>query len=472
MKPLKAVILATLLIGAVIGCPAKRTYYPKYKVKTTRNAVKKTVTNDTILTVDTIPQAVQDSIRMASLMVPDSLISAQYASTRMLFRPKVFGGYERVRQFNIQNDFQFKPSMLAPDSIQEISLMEPDIPDWLIAGIRAGLMTEDLEYAYMVNHPESIDYAYWDLPVPPRLPEEDKSFRGFLKRQKLPKISLDDVVIPPMELERRYWLHYFNVALQLSQAYVSSNWYQGGNDYIAVLFNTNWNVELNTVFKPNLLFQSSFQYKLGISSNPKGSLHRYSMSQDLLQYNLKTGVKAFNHWFYSFNLLFNTQLFNAYEEDTMTMTSALLSPGTLNLGLGMTYNFQNQKKTFKVSASISPLAYNLKTCINKNVDPVQFNIKPGHKTVSEIGSSGEMNMELFFTSNISWKSRLFLFTDYNYFLGEWENTFNFQLNKLLSTQIYLYPRYDTSAERNGSKWKHWMFKEILSFGISYVFSTK
>ena len=429
---------------------------------------------ENILSEEDIRQIeIADSLRIVRMMEPDSLIRSSYKSTQVLFRPKVFNGYQTLlwRKPFIRS-FEYNPTMLTRDTAGTPDYTQWEVPKWLRIHIRARRISEELEYRQMIYHPESIDYADWDLPIPPRLPDEDYSFAGFLKRQKLPQIELDEAYLPEFEIDKRYWLHYFNVALQLSQAYISSNWYQGGNNYIAVLFNLNWNVDLNTVFKPNLLFQSSFQYKLGINSNPKGSLHRYGMSQDLLQYTLKTGVKAFEHWFYSLNLLFNTQIFNAYAEDSEVMTSAFLSPGTLNLGLGMTYNYQNPSKTFKISASISPLAYNLKTCINKHVDPVQFNILVGRKTVSEIGSSGEANFEFHFRDNISWKSRLFLFTDYHYFLAEWENTLNFQFNKFLSTQIYLYPRFDSSSELSGSKWKHWMFKEILSFGVSYVFSTK
>ncbi len=138
----------------------------------------------------------------------------------------------------------------------------------------------------------------------------------------------------------------------------------------------------------------------------------------------------------------------------------------------MTYSRINEKKTFNLSASLAPLSYNLKICIDKNIDPTQFNIKPGHKTHSEIGSSGEVNMTWQATSNISMRTRLFAFTDYNYFQGNIETTWDFAINKFLSTQIYANLRYDSSTDYNLSRWHHWMLKEILSFGLSYTFSTK
>lgn len=342
------------------------------------------------------------------------------------------------------------------------------IPDWFKKSLRFQNQIHDASYRMLITNPAMVEYADWNLPHQPRIPAEDFSFRAFLRRMNLPEASPDEAIIPPVELKRRNWLHYFNVGLQLSQAYVSSTWYQGGNSYVAGLFNFTWNVDLNTVFHPKLLFQSSLEYKLAVNSNPKGSLHKYNTSQDLFQYNLKTGLKAWNHWFYSLNLLFNTQFFNAYPDDSLERSSTFLSPGTLNVGVGMTYTLTTQR--LNLSASISPLAYNLKTCIAADIDHEQFNIKPGQKTVSEIGSSAEVNLTWKFTDNISWKSRLFLFTDYSYFLADWENTFNFQLNKFLSTQIYLHPRFDSSTEAN-TKWRHWMLREVLSFGISYTFAT-
>ncbi|MDE7188850.1 MAG: hypothetical protein K2N96_01755, partial [Muribaculaceae bacterium] len=119
-----------------------------------------------------------------------------------------------------------------------------------------------------------------------------------------------------------------------------------------------------------------------------------------------------------------------------------------------------------------PIAYNLKSCIIPLVDHVQFGIDHNHKTVSEIGSSAELNLKANIAQNITYTSRLFLFSDYSYFLGDWENTFSFQFNKYFSTQIYAHLRFDSSSELSASKWRHWMLKEILSFGLTYNFSTK
>lgn len=67
---------------------------------------------------------------------------------------------------------------------------------------------------------------------------------------------------------------------------------------------------------------------------------------------------------------------------------------------------------------------------------------------------------------------MFLFTNYDEFQGDWENTLNFAVNRFLSTQIYVHLRYDTASHQYDGHWRHWMLKEILSFGFRYAFSTK
>lgn len=370
-----------------------------------------------------------------------------------------------------------------PDSEQMLLDMEeeetPDysvltnigVPKWLRDALRLYRIQEDFMYNTMVTQPSTIDYSYWDLPVPPRLLDDDVTFAGYLRRQNLPDLDPEKAVLPEENLRRIYWLHNLGASLQFSQAYVSKNWYQGGNNHLALLFNFNWNVQLNQVYYPNLLFQSALTYKLALNSTPQDEIHTYSISEDVLQYNLNTGLKAFKKWFYSLNLQFKTQILRNYEQNSMKRKASFLSPGDLNLGLGMAYSHQNQKKTLQFTATISPISYNLKTCITDSIDHAIFNIAPNRKTRSEVGSNAEFNMNWQITPNINYKTRLFLFTDYDYYLADWENTFSFYINKFLSTQIYVHMRYDTSTDISTS-WKHFMLREVLSFGLTYTFSTK
>ena len=204
-----------------------------------------------------------------------------------------------------------------------------------------------------------------------------------------------------------------------------------------------------------------------MNNAPQDSLRSYSISEDLLQINSKFGIKAAKKWYYSATAQFKTQLFNNYKSNTNDLKASFLSAAELNVGLCMTYNTTNKKKNLSFNLSLSPVSYNLKLCRDiEKVDPTAYGIEEGKHTASEIGSNIEGRLTWDITANISWSSRIYTFTDYDYLQGDWENTLNFSINKFLSTQIFLHLRYDSSKESHPD-WKKWQFKEILSFGFNY-----
>lgn len=352
------------------------------------------------------------------------------------------------------------------------------VPSWLEESLAQWHAYDDMRYALMLMDPHYISATYWSLPEPPHLPEEDYSFSTYLRELDLPGIHVAEKMETDMEIEKKHWLHVFNIGVQFSQAYLSGNWYQGGNNYLSLLGNFLWDVQLNQVWHPNVIFQSTLSYKLGLNrnENEKYDVRKYTISEDLFQYNLRTGYKAFRHWFYSFSTQFKTQLLNNYTlgaDGSEVRQASFLTPSELNLGIGMTYNYVNKKKTLQFNASVAPLSYNLKTAIDPEVNHMLYNIPQTAKCVSEIGSNAEVTFDWKIGGNVHYKTRLFLFSDYKYFLGDWQNTLEFQFNKFFSTQIYANLRYDSSSDRHiAPKWRKWMLKEILSVGLSYTFSTK
>ena len=68
-------------------------------------------------------------------------------------------------------------------------------------------------------------------------------------------------------------------------------------------------------------------------------------------------------------------------------------------------------------------------------------------------------------SNISWSSRLYYFTNYERVLVEWEHTFKFSINKYLSTDLSLYPRFDDRVKHVPGDCLLQM-QEMLTFGLS------
>ncbi|MDE5750213.1 MAG: DUF3078 domain-containing protein, partial [Duncaniella sp.] len=310
------------------------------------------------------------------------------------------------------------------------------------------------------------------------LPEPPKEFTAVIDpataSNVLKEVIKTDINVEGLEqnVKKRHWLRNFNGSLQFSQAYVSPNWYQGGNNNLNALLNLFYNVKLNPSYHPKWIFENTFQYKLGVNNAPDDKLRDYSISEDMLQWNMTLGYKSARRWYYSLSSQFKTQLLHNYKSNTRDLKAAFLSPGELNVGLGMTYSYQNPKKTFTFDASISPLSWNMKTCICDRMNVESYGIKQGHKVVNEIGSSAEGKLTWKLCDNISLRSRVFVFTDYDYIQSDWENTIMFDINRFLTTQIYVHARYDSSTKRvdPDSDWHKFQLKEILSFGVSYKFS--
>ncbi|MDE5724651.1 MAG: DUF3078 domain-containing protein [Duncaniella sp.] len=339
----------------------------------------------------------------------------------------------------------------------------PEIGAWLNEDAFRHDFMGRVRQNYFINHPDLVIYNEADLPEPPKhfTATVDPETARIVISEVIPEFKAK----PELEVVfgKKHWLKEFNVNLQFSQAYVSPNWYQGGNNSLNALGSIFYKVKLNPAFHENLLFENTFQYKLGMMNAPDDELRDYSISEDLFQWNMTAGYKSSRRWYYSLNAQFKTQFLNNFKKGTNELKASFLSPGELNVGLGMTYNYVNPKKTVTFDASISPLSWNMKTVINKRMDA---------KTVHEIGSSAEGKLSWQICDNIALRSRLFVFSDYDYIQSDFENTLMFTINKFLTTQIYVHMRYDSSAGKvDDTEWRKFMLKEILSFGFTYKFNT-
>lgn len=377
------------------------------------------------------------------------------------FKPTVFDKLHILKPFGLDDNRQLAPGI------------DPLMTEWLTRADAHERLMERVRQRYIVEYPYLIQYDEAHLPEPPKkfTATVDPATARILIREVVPTKEM-----PKTELEakfgKKHWLKSFNANLQFSQAYVSPNWYQGGNNNLNALLNLYYNVKLNTAFHPKWLFENTFQYKLGMNNAPDDELRDYNISEDIFQWNMTVGYKSAKRWYYSMSTQFKTQLLNNYSPNSTTLKAAFMSPGELNVGVGMTYNYSNPKKTFTFDASISPLSYNMKTCLRKRMNETSFGIEEGRKTVSEYGSSAEGKLQWQMCDNISLRSRLFVFSDYDYIQSDWENTLMFTINRFLTTQIYVHMRYDSNSPTvEDSDWHKFMLKEILSFGFTYKFNT-
>ena len=72
------------------------------------------------------------------------------------------------------------------------------------------------------------------------------------------------------------------------------------------------------------------------------------------------------------------------------------------------------------------------------------------------------------SKDISWKTRLYGYTTYKRMLVEWENTLTFVVNKYISSNLFIYPRFDDGATKD-DKHGYWQLKEYVSLGFNFGF---
>ena len=89
---------------------------------------------------------------------------------------------------------------------------------------------------YMMDHPQSVTLnQLW-------MPDVPKSFKAYIDPVSS-KIKFREMKVNRQELvddlqadiDRKHWIHSFDASLQFSQAYISPNWYQGGNNNLNMI---------------------------------------------------------------------------------------------------------------------------------------------------------------------------------------------------------------------------------------------
>lgn len=318
-----------------------------------------------------------------------------------------------------------------------------------------------------VNHPEFV--VNWEDNINKRSVFEIKEVSGLKPKTSVLELfkpepvraSVNEVSVTIKK--PNFWYTGGNGSIQFSQNYISSNWHKGGESSNSMLINLQLNANYND--KQKIQYDNRFEANIGLNTIASDTIRKYRINTDQLRISSKLGVKATSKWFYTLSGEFNTQFFQNYAVNAKKPASSFMAPANLIFGIGMDY--KQNTKNMNLSVFISPATYNLRYVGNKEIDEKQFGLKEGDSFLHDVGSKLQTNLHWTMFRSITWDSRLYYFTSYKKVEAEWENTFNFVLNRYLSTKLFLHWRYDDGVARKGDN-SYFQLKELFSFGLNYA----
>ena len=272
----------------------------------------------------------------------------------------------------------------------------------------------------------------------------------------------------PMEIvvkKPNFWKYSGDYYLQMLQNYVSSNWYKGGESNYSMVASVTMQANYNN--KQKVKLDNKLEMKLGFQTSRGDTLHSFKTSEDLIRYTGKLGLQASKKWYYSLQLIAYIQFMRGYKSNDKKVYSDILSPLNINLSVGMDYNVVWFNKKLTGNIHLAPLAYNFKYVGRKEL-ATRYGLDEGKHTLNDFGSECTVDLTWAFTNTIKWKTRLYGYTTYERAEVEWENTISFQFNKYITSNLFIYPRFDDGAKKDESH-GYWQLKEYMSIGFAYSF---
>jgi hypothetical protein len=251
-----------------------------------------------------------------------------------------------------------------------------------------------------------------------------------------------------------------------------SNWAKGGENSLSMLFMGKYTANYSQDKKR---WENSGEIRFGANQTKSRGLEK---TEDKLEFQSRIGYSAFQHWFYSADADFKTQMANGYNYPDKSKTiSAFMSPGYFTFAIGLDYK-PNKEFSLFISPLTSKTTYVKDTAL---VDPKNYGLEPGQKKLWEPGIIIRSKWHKKLTDNIIYDTREDFFNNYRYTFSKfsfyWEQTLTMQINHYLNAMIRTevvydyntkFPIHDEAGKEIGREPK-WQFKEMFNIGFNYKF---
>ena len=261
---------------------------------------------------------------------------------------------------------------------------------------------------------------------------------------------------------RSPWRREATIMAQITQNYVTDNWYQGGSSSFAGLGIAKGQV---SYIRERFTWENTGEWRIGGSTVSADSLHKVNTTDDLFRIYSKANLRIVSKLFTSLSAELETRLLPTYKSNSMELKSAPFSPFRFNAAFGIDY-----KPVKGLSISVSPVSYKVIHIMDTvRVNPTDFGLDEHQRTQHNIGSSMRVEYVWKPVREVNIESKFYLYTNYQNVEVDLEVNCDFIINRFLSARLMLHPRYDSTVIKEGDTKAKMQFRELLSIGFSHRF---
>ena len=258
------------------------------------------------------------------------------------------------------------------------------------------------------------------------------------------------------------WRKEATLMVQVTQNYVTPNWYQGGSSSFAGLLIAKGQIGYYT---ERFTWENTGEWRAGASTVSADSLHKVNTTDDLLRLYSKANLRIAPKIFTSVSAEIETRLLPTYKSNSMELKSGPFSPFRFNAALGLDF-----KPVANLSISVSPLSYKVIHIMDTaRVKGTDYGLETGQRTQHNVGSSVRVEYLWKPVREVALETKFYAYTNYRHVELDLEVNCDFIINRWLSARLTLHPRYDTSVIMEGDTHAKIQFRELLSLGFAHKF---
>lgn len=322
-------------------------------------------------------------------------------------------------------------------------------------------------------HPQKVAMIEEELRNENTYPAVDESEEKPLLALNTPAVYIPDNVAGDMKttvVKPNYWKFAGRSSLTFSQNFLSPNWFQGGENYYAMLATID--IDLNYDDQDRISFTNHFDLDLGFATAQADTVHKFKTNTDKIRIESTFGYKVVKNLDVAAKLKLESQMLPYYAPNTKDFSSTCLAPFDANASIGL--NYKPSLGNFKLEIYLAPLsAYNFRYVHYERLaaslgvsEDNRFKAGKGWAR-HDFGTQLVVTVPTYkITSFLDVWSRLEYYTNYHRAFFQWETKFDVTLNKYFTASLMVHSRFDDSVIAN-EDYGFWQLKELFTLGVAY-----